>query len=771
MQGALCALFLLQRVLPVAATASEVQPAAVHAARAALAAFADVEAIEASILADESVRMESARDRLQVGDSLQEGLAHFLEAGLSTVRHILATGLPEDTELTELAGFDRQLSDLLHAQSKEPLFFWHGPRRLILPRLKQLLDRDNQQGAEQKNLRNRLETLGSKRGASVSGLSETLRGLVEPTEVKQWPSTSISPDLGALPKLAIAVGDKGCGDGTGKPGSPQPPCDLESTLQEATSLGMISGTKQVHVLVLPCSKRTVHRIGQALRTAKASVREPFVSLVVDEAVVEDPWEIREKVTDALDDFGQNSLDLLWLPYAAFRKQSWPQVKELLEKLIEEGKLKAYGVHADMSSKVVVSKILDRKPTPRAWLAPHDIVRPIESAALAVAAEKKVAVVALPRFSGRPNNMLGVYLEAAVGEPSVNQEAAEARWVLGAGLSAVVELGTGSAGHVDTPTVLKQLQDIHISTEGSRLLALLQFFAKSNKSEPMSTGVVQGRGLISLLRNGREKASASKSEGMRHVAVDGKNLAVPGVANSTLHDLHAQKRQYKENDHVIYKENFFDGPTWSAIVEESKRLWRSTALEPNCNLDGKNRLGGYVLDHSTGSSSLYRLIYGNEGFRHWVSAVNDEGEMWPSDFPIELREYGTESQGMGCHPDLQMYAMEKKDLEFAVTVDNLSECNVTYWDAKGDLHLVKTRPNSVMMVRVNAATHCVSATNGGTRTILKFIYVGDYRKSREFKHYTDNLCGPSNPNVKALKERRESPVRPPSQEENMDTTEL
>ena len=29
-------------------------------------------------------------------------------------------------------------------------------------------------------------------------------------------------------------------------------------------------------------------------------------------------------------------------------------------------------------------------------------------------------------------------------------------------------------------------------------------------------------------------------------------------------------------------------------------------------------------------------------------------MWPSDFPIELREYGRESKGMGCHPDLQMY---------------------------------------------------------------------------------------------------------------------
>ena len=63
-----------------------------------------------------------------------------------------------------------------------------------------------------------------------------------------------------------------------------------------------------------------------------------------------------------------------------------------------------------------------------------------------------------------------------------------------------------------------------------------------------------------------------------------------------------------------------------------------------------------------------------------------------------------------------------------------------------LHLVQTKPNSIMMVGaglsgaslvcqvsvedtdlqpclgVNAATHCVSSTDGGTRTILKFIYV-------------------------------------------------
>jgi len=228
---------------------------------------------------------------------------------------------------------------------------------------------------------------------------------------------------------------------------------------------------------------------------------------------------------------------------------------------------------------------------------------------------------------------------------------------------------------------------------------------------------------------------------------------PGVRRETLQDLEAQAQAYKENNHVIYREDFFDDATWAAILRETKRLWKSPELEANCNLDGVNRLGGYVLDHMGVESSLYHLLYGNEPFRRWVSAVNGEGEMYPSDFPIELREYGPKSKGMVCHPDLQMYATPRKDSEFAVTVDNQSPCNVSFWDASGEKHIIQTKGNSVMMVRANAAVHCVGPTNGGTRSILKFIYVGDYRKSPQFWSYTGNECDDSNPNRQVLAARR------------------
>jgi len=229
---------------------------------------------------------------------------------------------------------------------------------------------------------------------------------------------------------------------------------------------------------------------------------------------------------------------------------------------------------------------------------------------------------------------------------------------------------------------------------------------------------------------------------------------PGVTAKALGNLEEQRKKYKENNFVIYTEDFFDKATFAAIQEEVKRLWKSQDIEANCNLDGTNRLGGYVLDHLPRDSSLYSLIYGNEDFRRWVSEVNGEGSMWPSDFPIEVREYGVNSKGMQCHSDLQMYAVQKRDLEFAFTVDNFSRCNVTYRDAAEKVHTVHTRANSVMMVRVDAARHCVSATEGGHRTILKFIYVGDYRKSRDFWLYTANECAESNPNVQVVQQRRD-----------------
>lgn len=171
------------------------------------------------------------------------------------------------------------------------------------------------------------------------------------------------------------------------------------------------------------------------------------------------------------------------------------------------------------------------------------------------------------------------------------------------------------------------------------------------------------------------------------------------------------------------------------------------------------MGGYVhFSSSTTASaqrdSLYSLLFGNEQLRLLVSSVVGTS-VHPSDFPIELREYGPYSRGMSCHADIQMYKELKSNFELVVTVSNKGECEVYWFDRNNVKHSVWPEPNSLTIVHPNAAVHCVSPTKGGPREMLKFIMVGSYEKSNSFYNYVDNRCGSNNPNVQAIEKRRAS----------------
>jgi len=329
------------------------------------------------------------------------------------------------------------------------------------------------------------------------------------------------------------------------------------------------------------------------------------------------------------------------------------------------------------------------------------------------------------------------------------------WVLQRGFGLVLEVSS-AGGPALLSGVVQRLPEITLSKAGLQLLDNVQLFSRPHSAAVASENI-DVQGLAQNLQEWQRKASEPMAAVPANVDIirNSSKDFVPGLSREMLEDLPKQAKEFKENFKAIYRRNFFDEATFAAIQAEAKRLWQSEDIEGNCNLDGRNRVGGYVLDHSSKDTSLYKLIYGNEDFRRWVTAVNDEGPMYPSDFPIELREYPADSRGMGCHPDLQMYAVSKKDNEFAFTVDNYSKCNVTFYDLKNVMHTIETEANSMMMVGVNSATHCVSRTDGGYRTIIKFIYVGDYRKSKSFVQYKGNECGPQNPNNRVLQSRRDS----------------
>ena len=186
------------------------------------------------------------------------------------------------------------------------------------------------------------------------------------------------------------------------------------------------------------------------------------------------------------------------------------------------------------------------------------------------------------------------------------------------------------------------------------------------------------------------------------------------------------------------------------------MWKSHDIEPNCNLDGTDRIGGYVhfsqnAEPISQANSMYSLIYGNEPLRLLISGIIDRA-VYPSDFPIELREYGSDSKGMPCHADIQMYGDLLTNLEIVVTLTNQGSSEMYWYDREGKRRSVHPKANSLTIVHPSAAVHCVTPTRGGPREILKFIMVGSYAKSEWFNMYVDNICGITNPNVQAVRQR-------------------
>eukprot|EP00929_Paragymnodinium_shiwhaense_P073564 TRINITY_DN37536_c0_g1_i2.p1 TRINITY_DN37536_c0_g1~~TRINITY_DN37536_c0_g1_i2.p1 ORF type:complete len:630 (+),score=163.70 TRINITY_DN37536_c0_g1_i2:147-2036(+) len=611
--------------------------------------------------------------------------------------------------------------------------------------------------AEGGSLRSDLEKIASSAG-SAGGAAEHSKAVtvlagksgVAHSDEESCAALAFAPGSASVPPLLLAVGAAACSSS----------CSLSEPLKKMS--GMLAAGKTAHVLVLSdISTAARGNIAAALKgvTADVSISVPPSAVEVNNQQASET-QLTGWVKDVMKDLGVKRFSMLWLPYDAFKKHFWPGVQMQLNAMIKAGTIGAYGIQTVVQAKSVLSKLLAREPAPAGLLLKQDFLRPVAQEVMEAAKEQGAAVVTLPRTVGAPGGAAATYLEAVGVGGAAAKEAAVHCWALKRGISsAAMELYAATADAstaVGSLAVLDALKELRLPSATSAVLESLQAFtavrAAGDADAPQAEGSLgKGLQLVEELVKKDRDAQRLSTTGIPSKT----DTFVPGINPEKLENLAEQKATFQKNGHLIYTQNMFDEKTFAAIVEETKRLWKSADLEPNCNLDGKDRMGGYVLDHRDSETSLYNLIYGNEAFRRWVSAINGEGEMWPSDFPVELREYGTESKGMGCHKDLKMYTSTKKDLEFAFTVDNLSKCNATFYDPQNTLQSVHTTPNSMFMLRPDGATHCVTPTEGGSRTLLKWIFVGDYRKSSQFKFYIDNACTDTNPNVQMVKARRES----------------
>ena len=121
-----------------------------------------------------------------------------------------------------------------------------------------------------------------------------------------------------------------------------------------------------------------------------------------------------------------------------------------------------------------------------------------------------------------------------------------------------------------------------------------------------------------------------------------------------------------------------------------------------------------------------IFYSNEMINKINKIINNE--IIKSDFPIEYRIYPEGSKGMHCHKDTLLY--NKPQYEVVFTIENESDSYTNWYTYLGFNNIIYTKPNSIIIVKAQENTHCVSPINKGYRTILKLIYTqtNDYNNN-------------------------------------------
>jgi len=121
-----------------------------------------------------------------------------------------------------------------------------------------------------------------------------------------------------------------------------------------------------------------------------------------------------------------------------------------------------------------------------------------------------------------------------------------------------------------------------------------------------------------------------------------------------------------------------------------------------------------------------IFYSNKMIDKINKIINNK--IIKSDFPIEYRIYPEGSKGMYCHKDTQLY--NKPQYEVVFTINNESDSYTNWYSYLGFNNKIYTDSNSIIIVKAQENTHCVSPINKGYRSILKLIYTqtSDYNNN-------------------------------------------
>eukprot|EP01064_Diplonema_japonicum_P020868 TRINITY_DN3043_c6_g1_i1.p1 TRINITY_DN3043_c6_g1~~TRINITY_DN3043_c6_g1_i1.p1 ORF type:complete len:291 (+),score=52.70 TRINITY_DN3043_c6_g1_i1:74-946(+) len=182
--------------------------------------------------------------------------------------------------------------------------------------------------------------------------------------------------------------------------------------------------------------------------------------------------------------------------------------------------------------------------------------------------------------------------------------------------------------------------------------------------------------------------------------------------------------------VYHEEGFLPKKVFSQLMEAAAPL---TAKGTSDVYTAAHKRTNYMIP---AGHEITKLVMGKY-FIEKIRQITGENDLRPADFPSELRVYTT-GASMDWHRDYQLY--RNRQHEMVLTLSNPAKGVTEYIDRQGFSHKIKTKPNSLLILRSGGCDHRVLPIDEGTRTILKFVYTRDFTKAPGYYNYLNTKDG-------------------------------
>ena len=163
--------------------------------------------------------------------------------------------------------------------------------------------------------------------------------------------------------------------------------------------------------------------------------------------------------------------------------------------------------------------------------------------------------------------------------------------------------------------------------------------------------------------------------------------------------------------AVYKQHVYNKNAFIKLLAYAKKIKGSDMI-----LDPK--ASGRLMYVINNNHPIVGVICSKE-FINQVRIMTGNKNLKPNlDIPIEYRKYVVGSH-MDWHKDTQMLP-DQLQYECVITLTNNSDSS-TLLKYENGIKNIRTKPNSILIVRAKGITHMVTPLAKGERTILKIVF--------------------------------------------------